>query len=627
MKNITLKSFAVALAFLGAALFAGCSNGSDENEAYLYWLALNGQSSLHPASGMTKTQTAAASTEPITVDATTKRLVLSGAEGKTIYMARTNPSSQALKKENTRTAKIKSEISASLSEELLEAPEFSPDALSGLFKADGQDPHKIIYEDFWKKLKDFSPAPKNLAMSVQNGPKNYSVGDTETFNNLKPEDMKTIEQNEFELLVSEDDYYVWVKKDDAQYNKDTSAFTAKARELGEKFINGYKLVSHIYGEPSKNIYLYDPATETFTKDEALSTYSKTGEKINILFYEMLEKGHVYGFVSPIDFIKGYEGSNEGRFLYLDSKTLLEEPMEAYSTSLHEFSHAISFTVKSLEQGLEWTYWYGEFLAMLCEDMMQDYLGVSDSDVDGDLGNTPKGRLCTANYTDSWGFGLTGQNSATYASAFLLGSWISRKFGGVKFLREVARNNSVDMKSILDAIKTAAGKSYTETSLLQEFAGDMLVSSAGSGHNQNAATYPGDELYTCAYTDSTGSHTYEYPVTAINLWAPFYGWCDLSKFSNIKGKNYISNASIPFSGLPAKNTYKKHDYSKDNPPRATPTTAYLGPLLLTSTAICPNIGPYGSMLFNLGTASSDSVTIEFKCVGGHSFSDVITIYVK
>ena len=440
--------------------------------------------------------------------------------------------------------------------------------------------------------------------------------------------MKTIEQNEFELLVSEDDYYVWVKKDDAQYNKDKDAFKAKAQELGKKFINGYKLVSHIYGEPAKNIYLYDPATETFTKDEALSTYSKTGEKINILFYEMLEQGKLYGFVSPRDSIKGYEGSNEGRFLYLDSKTLLEEPMEAYSTSLHEFSHAISFNVKTLEQGVEWTYWYGEFLALLCEDMMQDYLGVSDLDVDGDLGNTPKGRLCTANYTDSWGYGLTGNASPTYAAGFLLGSWISRKFGGVKFIRELARNNSVDMKSVLDALQTAAGKSYTEASLLQEFAGDMLVPAAGSGHNQNAATYQGNALYTCSYTDSAGQvQTYLYPITAIDLWEPFYGWCDISNLSNIKGKNCISNVSIPFSGLPAKNTYRKHKYWEDNPPRATPTTAYLGPLLLNNGGTCFNIGPYGSMLFKLGTASDDTVAIDFTCAGGVSFGDVITIWVK
>ena len=605
-----LKSFSITLAFLSATIFIGCSDGST---GFDY-----GQ---NPASCMIQTQAAYASSGPITVNATTKRLVLSGIKGKTIYMTKTNPLSIALKKENTRAASASVGVSASI----VEAPEISRQA--------ERDPHALIYENFWSSLKNSASVSKSVAPSAPSNVKNYAVGDTETFNTKKPDkdsekNMQTVEPKEYELLVSEDDYYIWVKKDDKHYNKDKSAFNKLVKTLGKKFINGYKLVSHIYGEPTKHIYLYAPATETFTKDEALSTYSKTGEKINILLYEMLEIGGVYGFVSPIDFIKGYEGSNEGRFLYLDSKTLLEEPMEAYSTSLHEFSHAISFNVKTLEQDVGWTYWYGEFLALLCEDMMQAYLGVSDSDVDGDLGNTPKGRLCTANYTDSWGYGLTGQASPTYAAGFLLGSWISRKFGGVKFIRELARNNSVDMKSILDALQTTTGKSYTEASLLQEFAGDMLVPTAGSGHNQNAETYQGNALYTCSYTDSAGqTQTYLYPITAINLWEPFYGWCDLSNFSNIKGKNCISNVSIPFSDLPEKNTYRKHKYSEDNPPRATPTTAYLGPLLLTTTAICPNIGPYGSMLFYLGTASSDSVTIEFTCVGGYSFGDVITIWVK
>lgn len=617
MKFKTLKSFAMALAFLGTPLFVGCSDGSSGALSFLSWLlSSDDQGAQSYASGMTQTQTAYASSQPITVAATTKYLTLSGVKGKGIYMARTNPSSKTLAKENTRAIIMRSGTFANI----IETPNF-------LSETD-QDPHELIYKNFWSGLKDSSLAAKSLASVSGSAVKNYSVGDTETFNALDPTDLKTLRQRTFKLLVSESDYNIWVDTNDAHYNAGINDFVTAAKKLGDKFINGYKLVSHIYGEPTKHIHLYNSVTGVFTKDEALSTYSKTGEKINILFYAMLEQGKVYGFVTPRDSIKGMNGSNEGRFLYLDSKMLVEEPMEAYSTSLHEFSHAISFNVKTLEQGVEWTYWYGEFLALLCEDMMQAYLGVSDSDVDGDLGNTPKGRLCTANYTDSWGYGLTGQASPTYAAGFLLGSWISRKFGGVKFLRELARNNFVDMKSILAAIQTAAGKSYSATSLLQEFAGDMLVETPSAGHNQNAATYPGNSLYTCSYTDSAGqAQTYLYPITAINLWEPFYGWCDLSNFSNIKGKNCISNVSIPFSGLPAKNTYRKHKYSEDNPPRETPTKAYLGPLLLTTTAICPNIGPYGSMLFYLGTASDDSLTMEIACVGGQSFGDALTFYVK
>lgn len=620
MKLRTVKSFAITLAFFGAPLFVGCSGGSDDAMTALYWiLATSDMAPQSYASGMTQTQTASASSQAITVDTTTKKLVLSGVAGKTIYMTKTNPSSKKMAKENTRYAKIKDGISASVVE--------TPDFLSGLSRQAEQDPHELIYKDFWKSLKNYSPS-KSLEPAASSAVKNYSVGDTETFYRLKPENMETLEQKKFKLLVSESDYNIWVCEDDSYYNRDANGFNQAVKTLGKKFINGYKLVSHIYGEPTKHIYTYIAFPESFTKDEALSTYSRTGEKINILLYEMLEQGKVYGFVSPRDSIKGMNGSNEGRFLYLDSKTLVEEPMGAYSTALHEFSHAISFNVKTLEQGVSWTYWYGELLAMLCEDMMQAYLGVSDSDVDGGLANTPKGRLCTAIYTDSWGYGLTGQASPTYASGFLLGSWLSRNFGGVKFLRELARNDSVDMKSIFAAIQAASGKSYTAANLLQEFAGDMLVCSPGSGHNKNAATYPGNELYTCSYTDVAGqTQTYLYPITAINLWEPFYGWCDISNFSKNNGKNYISNVSIPFSALPEKNTFRKHKYSEDNPPKETPTKAYLGPFLLNSGGVCFNIGPYGSMLFNLGTANSDSVTIEFTCVGGISFGDIITIWTK
>ena len=258
--------------------------------------------------------------------------------------------------------------------------------------------------------------------------------------------------------------------------------------------------------------------------------------------------------------------------------------------------------------------------MMCEDMMQAYFGINDSDVNDNLGNTPKARLSTANYNHEWGCGLTGQTSATYSATFHLGAWLVRKFGGPKFIKEIATNAYVDFDSILAAVKAASGKDdYTITSLLQEKAGDIMVSQNNAGFNQDGATYPGNDDYTCAYTDAGGQEqTYLYPVTAINLWEPFYGWCDQSKY----GEN-ITNTSIPFKQLPDANLYKKGDW-KGNPP----TTAYLGPLKFKGGRGAATIGPYGSMLFNLGEAASDSVTIEFSLpTGSAGFSDTITIYAK
>ena len=103
-----------------------------------------------------------------------------------------------------------------------------------------------------------------------------------------------------------------------------------------------------------------------------------------------------------------------------------------------------------------------------------------------------------------------------------------------------------------------------------------------------------------------------------MWDKFYGWCDLNKY----GAN-ITNQSIPFDQLPNANGYKKADW-KGNPP----TTAYLGPLKFKGGRGAAQIGPYGSMLFNLGTVTSNSVTIEFGVPSGSAgFSDTITIYAK
>ena len=141
----------------------------------------------------------------------------------------------------------------------------------------------------------------------------------------------------------------------------------------------------------------------------------------------------------------------------------------------------------------------------------------------------------------------------------------------------------------------------------------------AGFNKDSATYPGNADYTCAYTDAGGQErTYLYPVTAIDLWAPFYGWCDSSKYTE-----NITNQSIPFDQLPNANLYKKNDWKGK-----TPTTAYLGPLKFKGGNGAAQIGPYGSMLFKLGEATTNNVTIEFGLPAGSVlFGDTLTIYVK
>lgn len=613
------KLIAPLFALLLAGYLASCDIGSGSG----FIPITPGQNPDHSASEMTKMQTEAATSQPITVAATTKTLVLTGAAGKTIYMARSNISNTAMNSLYSRLARITSGGgSASAEKSALsfqeEETEIQAAIISGFETDLENDPHAKIWKfsmDNIKKAKAQGQISKSLDPGSQSAVKNYAVGEPETFWALNPETLSDFTQRTFKLLVSKDNYNVWVDVEDQYYKQGIAAFTTAAQNLGTNFINGYGLTSHLYGQPSDKIYNADNSVYG-----PMSTASKTGEKINIMLYDMLTVGKVYGFVYHNDIRHNVTGSNEGRFVYMDSQTTLKDPLEAYSTAQHEFSHTISFNQKTMINEKGWTYWYGELLAMMCEDMMQAYFGISDSDVNDKLGNTPKARLPTANYNYEWACGLTGQTSATYSAAFHLGAWLVRKFGGPKFIKEIATNAYVDFDSILAAVKAASGNDYTITSLLQEKAGDLMVEQNNAGFNQDGATYPEEAAYKCTYTDAGGEHTYLYPVTAINLWAPFYGWYDQSKYAE-----NITNTSISFSQLPDANIYKKADW-KGNPP----TTAYLGPLKFKGGKGAAQIGPYGSMLFELGTVSSnsDSVTIEFSVPSGSAgFSDTITIYAK
>lgn len=602
-----LNFLALALTLFAALALFACSDGPG--------IPAGG----HDTSGMTQTQVEVATGNSITIAPNTKTLILQNAGGKTIYMARTNPFNNTIKNKNTRAAWLTSVASSNAEKSVEPSSDFLSDSLVSGFEIRGtDDPRKKIYDTFQKNLnaaKKSSVSKSAAPQAIQAAVTNYVVGNEEQFWALDPKTLNSFSKRTFKLLVSEEKYNVWVDKEDKYYKDD---FEAKAQSLGTSFINGYNLVSHLYGQPAENLYN--------NKDDSvygpMETFSRTGLKINIMLYDMMDQGKVYGFVYHGDVYHGIEGSNEGRFVYIDSQTTLKTPLEANSTAQHEFSHTISRNQKIIvKKTNEWTYWYGELLAMICEDMMQSYLGIDDSDTGagGGMGNTPKARLPQANAL-AWINGISGEDSLAYASIFQFGAWLTRNFGGAKFIKELAQNSYVDMESVLKAVNAMGMGIYTQESLLQKYAGDLLVLEAGKGFNKDAKTYSGDSDYTCDYTDESGTHTYLYPLTAIDLWDNFYGWCDTTKEEIAKSG---LNKTIAFSDLPGANMYKKADWSKRG---GEPEKAYLGPMLFKSGRTLANIGPYGSMIFNLGKATSNSVKVNFGC-SDYYFSDVVTIWAK
>lgn len=607
-------------------LFSGCQhNDTDNTRLFLGLKFLEYQKEQRQEYIRTHTQYADAADSPIVIGKDSVRLVLNGAEGKKIYMTRINPNNATLKIENSRSAVISSSSQNALQKNSEDNAENSRsiDTVPGFDSFGTDDPHKKIYDYFIEQMKE-KPIQTRNSTPETDGPQNFSIGDETTFKIIKPnsiaEDKIVFEETEFVLIDTGDDYNVWVKKDDSFYTEDSANFTTEAQLLGKKFIHGYNVVSHIYGSASDNLYIEND-DKTISVYGSMSEISKTGEKTNIMLYELVTEGKVYGFVYYGDICYNY--GNNGRFVYICSKTLVNTPMEAYSTALHEYSHNISKNVKEISNTVGTSYWYNELLAMTCEDMMQSYLEIEDSDVDGNMICTPKARLPQANML-GYVRGLSGSDSLAYASIFHFGAWLSRNFGGVKFIKELATNNYADMESILNAINTVNGTSYTTTTLLQKYAEDLVEEESGKGHNKNAPTYDGSSEFTCNYTDTEGNEkTYLYPLTAINLWEPFYGWCN---YSNSKAESvfypekFLSNQSIAFSDLPQKNIYAKTVWEK------TPTIAYLGPVLFNNGTLTASMGAYSTMNYYLGEADSDAETIEILNVSA-STDDVITIWVK
>jgi len=392
--------------------------------------------------------------------------------------------------------------------------------------------------------------------------------------------------------------YVWVVDD---YYTSGSAEgdrvdSSVAEAFAGKFDSLYPLVRNIFGDESDKIYTsYSGGTWT---ESDMGMLSDTGTMVNIVIYDIGggdgadggTVGYFYAkdyYPDEADLYSGsgykYSGadtestsdddariySNEGKYFYVDSyyAASSEYRTMTYSTLAHEFQHMIDWNVKNMEQNLSPSTWYNEMLSMLCEDMMQESLGVSDI-------YSPKERLATFNqYYRYVGLEYNSSSSAyeliSYASAYAFGAWCARQFGGAAFLRAVSLNASVDTDSVAAAVNSLNGTSYTIGDLLGQYIEACVFNSTTLRSSYAYPTFNQDASESLSYS------SYSYPMTAINLW------------------------------------------SGDNSWTSSGTTEY-GPLLYgAASAYCYDLRPYGITLHTIGTASGTAVTITFSSTGSAS----------
>lgn len=317
--------------------------------------------------------------------------------------------------------------------------------------------------------------------------------------------------------------YVWVLDDYyAEKAEEDRVNSAIAEKYAQAFDTMYPMIRNVFGEESDKLYV-----ENYLMD--MSSYSPTGTKVNIVIYDIgadynnaeeYQTGVVGYFYSKDYGLNSgtiYPKSNSGKYFYVDSGYINESFEKTVSTLAHEFQHMIGFNQKNLLHGKSSETWYSEMLSMLCEDLMQEHLGIED-------GNSPKGRTQTFNALYFYS-GISEYNKSyafvSYATAYSFGSFLARNFGGAALVQKISTNSSVNEDSILNAVNSLNKTSYTYDYLFEKY---LLALAENSDFTHNR-----DAVCTLSYTggDYSEDSPYRYPMRAYNIYSDDWAF-DLSK---------------------------------------------------------------------------------------------------
>lgn len=269
--------------------------------------------------------------------------------------------------------------------------------------------------------------------------------------------------------------YVWVVNEYLGSGFKQIESTA-AVEMKNAFDGFYEYVRYVFGEEAD-----------FIITGPNSTREMDDKKVNIVVYDILEdateqqSGGTLGYFARKDYYEQESVSNKGKYFYVDSYFAKKYPEETYSTLAHEFQHMISFNVKYL-QGVDGYSGYNEMLSMLCEDMLQTKMGLTDID-------SPKGRFLTflSNYY-KYGIFDEPDGAGFYSVTYMFGAFLARNYGGAKLVHHMAHNNERNEKSITAALHEMGYHSDSFETVLKEYAKALVLENNEKTFNKPAETY-------------------------------------------------------------------------------------------------------------------------------------------
>lgn len=285
------------------------------------------------------------------------------------------------------------------------------------------------------------------------------------------------------LRAKGDFCYIWVP-DKYWENGNNSISEIRVKELAKKFNSIYPRVTNVFGYPYSSKSPIHILILDINPNRTSSTTTVT-----------------FGYFMPKDYSEYDETyrSNECCMFYLDAALTEEKPEAAYSTLAHEFQHMINYYNKifctSANNEESYT-WFTEMLSMLCEDMMQTFLGISDNE-------SPIARLQEFN-CKYFNQGITEWqgNTLSYACVYAFGAYLVRNFGGVKLLSAIGKNELINRESITAALKEL-GYDETFNSVFLKFSEALIYEDSNKLTFNKSIT---EEL-----------NGYEYTFKAFNIW--------------------------------------------------------------------------------------------------------------
>lgn len=312
-------------------------------------------------------------------------------------------------------------------------------------------------------MKNVRAAAGEMIENLEIQKENYKVGDKKYFNVIVGAGPNTTTRKEAELKAVGKNCYVWFINNspaymtESDFNDDNKDNMCSFKTLADKFDTIIELEESIDG------------AHTYTS-KASAQFIDSFEKISIVLADLdgdaPHKGsYVTGYFHPVDFnvIDYYDDvhTNCGEIIYIDAYAYKTDATYVYSVLVHEYNHLLNYVRKIVTNdnpSVKWTSWYTEMLSMLCEDLFQDYLKLSDSDVS-------KQRLYYFNRGYNRGFynwdtdDLDEKVYFSYPNTYAFGAYLVRNYGGVELMKELATNNAVGFDAIDQAFEAVGATRY------------------------------------------------------------------------------------------------------------------------------------------------------------------------